>query len=118
MGNIGGNAGYDHIDKMHFAIADLVVGPLAGDQSWGKWLKCFFESRTFVLLTETNAFGLCWRSFGLQTEFKVSAIIRKAQKEPECASWRDGFCPLGSWPALQLAVVSNAGTYKKVIIIT
>lgn len=58
-----------------------------------------------------------WRSFGLQIEFKVLVMIWKALNDPESPSWSDRFCPLDSWPTLQLAVVFNARKYKKIIII-
>jgi len=49
--------GYILTDTTHFAIGNLVVGPLVGDQSWEKMVKVVLFSRTFILMTETNAFG-------------------------------------------------------------
>lgn len=109
--------GYILIDTPHFAFWNLVVVPLVGDQSWEKLVKWLFYrvGHSFSWL-KLMPLALCWRSFGLQIEFRVLVVIWKALNDPKSPFWSGHFCPLDSWPTLQL-VVFNAGKYKKIIII-
>lgn len=103
--------GYIPIDTTHFAVGNLVVGPLVGEQSWEKLVKWFYRVGHSLSWLELMPLALCWKSFGLQIEFKVLVMNWKALNDPEFLSWSDHFCPLDSWPTVQLAVVFNAGKY-------